>query len=47
MNCLCLKVVQMVYGNIDGYMQPMPKMFDNTSWPDMQKAIIEKVKLLQ
>ena len=31
----------------DAEMQPMPKMFDNTSWPDMQKAIIEKVKLLQ
>lgn len=31
----------------DAEMQPMPKMFNNTSWPDMQKAIIEKVKLLQ
>lgn len=31
----------------DAEMQPMPKMFDKTSWSDMQKAIIEKVKLLQ
>ena len=31
----------------DAEMQPMPKMFNNTSWSDMQKAIIEKVKLLQ
>lgn len=31
----------------DAEMQPMPKMFNNTSWPDMLKAIIEKVKLLQ
>ena len=31
----------------DAEMQPMPKMFDKTSWADMQKAIIEKVKLLQ
>lgn len=31
----------------DAEMQPMPKMFNNTSWPDMQKVIIEKVKLLQ
>lgn len=31
----------------DAEMQPMPKMFDKTSWPDMQKAIIENVKLLQ
>lgn len=31
----------------DAEMQPMPKMFDKTSWADMQKAIIEEVKLLQ
>lgn len=31
----------------DAEMQPMPKMFDKTSWAEMQKAIIEKVKLLQ
>ena len=31
----------------DAEMQPMPNMFNNTSWPDMQKVIIEKVKLLQ
>ena len=31
----------------DAEMQPMPKMFNNTSWSDMQKAIIEKVKFLQ
>lgn len=31
----------------DAEMQPMPKMFNNTSWPDMQKVIIEKVKFLQ
>ena len=31
----------------DAEMQPMPKMFNNMSWPDMQKVIIEKVKLLQ
>ena len=27
----------------DAEMQPMPKMFDKTSWAEMQKAIIEKV----
>lgn len=31
----------------DAEMQPMSKMFDKTSWAEMQKAIIEKVKLLQ
>ena len=31
MNCLCLKVVQMVYGNIDGYMENVEIVFGNNT----------------
>ena len=31
----------------DAEVQPMPKMFDSTTWSDMQNVIISKVRQLQ
>lgn len=31
----------------DAEVQPMPKMFDSTTWSDMQNVIISKVRELQ